>query len=111
LVSRLLDDMPTPEVGIFISELWRIRGELVLRLANGTRPDAERHLATALRIAQKQGAPVYNLRAATSLAHLLAESGRRAEAKAAIDPAVISQLDEWNGPEATIARRLRSELD
>ncbi len=111
VVSRVLDELPTPEIGVFISELWRIRGELVLRRGDGAMPEAERHLTTALRIAQNQGAPVYNLRVAISLARLLAEAGRRAEAKRAIDPAVISQLDEWNGPEAAIADRLRSELE
>ena len=31
LVTRLLDETSTPEAGIYVSELWRLRGELVLR--------------------------------------------------------------------------------
>jgi class 3 adenylate cyclase len=111
LVTRVLNDLPTPEIGSFISELWRMRGELVQRLGTGAQGEAERYLRIALRIACSQGAPVYNLRAATSLAYLLAEAGLHAEAKAAIDPALIRELKEWRGPEAVIARKLRSELE
>jgi hypothetical protein len=88
-----------------------MRGELVQRLGTGAQGEAERYLRIALRIACSQGAPVYNLRAATSLAYLLAEAGLDAEAKAAIDPALIRELKEWRGPEAVIARKLRSELE
>jgi class 3 adenylate cyclase len=111
LVTRMLDELPTPEIGIFVSELWRLRGELVLRqLGNDARPEVERHLATALRIAQSQGAPVYNLRAGISLARLLAETGRRAEARAVIDAAAIKELGDWNGSEALIANQLISDF-
>src|SRR5262249_26532143 len=96
---------------IFISELWRIRGELVLRhLGSDGGSEAERHLATALRIARNQNAPVYSLRAGISLAHLFAETGRRAEAKSTINSVAIDQLGDWNGPEAAIASRLLSNL-
>jgi class 3 adenylate cyclase/ABC-type lipoprotein export system ATPase subunit len=111
LVTRMLDELPTPEIGIFVSELWRLRGELVLRhLGNDARPEVERYLATALRIAQSQGAPVYNLRAGISLARLLAETGRRAQAGAVIDAAAIKELGDWNGLEAAIACQLISDV-
>ena len=98
LIARLLDESSTPEAGVFISELWRVRGELVLRQSAGNAPQAERYLATALHIATGQGAPVYQLRAATELARLLAQSGRRDEAKTVIDRASEKSLPEWNGP-------------
>jgi tetratricopeptide (TPR) repeat protein len=110
LITRLLDESSTPEAGVFISELWRVRGELVLRQSAGNAPQAERYLATALRIATGQGAPVYRLRAATELARLLAERGRRDEAKTVIDRASEKSLPEWNGPEIAVAARLRSAL-
>jgi class 3 adenylate cyclase/ABC-type lipoprotein export system ATPase subunit len=110
LIARLLDESSTPEAGVFISELWRVRGELVLRQSAGDAPQAERYLVTALRIATGQGAPVYQLRAATELARLLAETGRREEAKTVIDRASERSLPEWNGPEIAVAARLRSAL-
>jgi tetratricopeptide (TPR) repeat protein len=110
LIKRLLEETSTPEAGVFISELWRIRGELVLRQSAGNAPQAESFLATALRIATGQGAPVFQLRAGIALARLLAEAGRRDEAKIAIDRASVENLTEWNGPEIAVAAGLRSAL-
>jgi class 3 adenylate cyclase/ABC-type lipoprotein export system ATPase subunit len=110
LVARLLDESTTPEVGGFISELWRIRGELMLRQSAGNAPQAESFLGTALRIATGQGALVYQLRAGIALARLLAEAGRRDEAKMVIDCASAESLTEWNGPEIAVAAQLRSAL-
>jgi class 3 adenylate cyclase/ABC-type lipoprotein export system ATPase subunit len=110
LIVRLLDESTTPEVGPFVPELWRLRGELVLRLSASNAPQAESYLATALRIAAGQGAPVYQLRAGIELARLLAEAGRRDEAKIIIDGASVKSLTEWNGPEIAVAAQLRSAL-
>jgi class 3 adenylate cyclase/ABC-type lipoprotein export system ATPase subunit len=110
LTTRLLDESTTPEVGAFVSELWRIRGELVLRQSAGNAPQAESFLAKALRIATGQGAPVYQLRAGIALTRLLADAGRPDEAKTAIDRASVESLTEWNGPEIAVAAQLRSAL-
>jgi ATP/maltotriose-dependent transcriptional regulator MalT len=110
LAARLLDESTTPEVGAFVSELWRTRGELLLRQSAGNAPQAERLLGTALRIATGQGASVYQLRAGIALARLLAEAGRRDEAKIVIDRASAESLTEWNGPEIAVAAQLRSAL-
>src|SRR3954462_13313384 len=97
LVARLLDESTTPEVGAFVSELWRIRGELILRQSAGNALLAENYLATALRIAAGQGAPFFQLGAGIELARLLAEAGRRDEAKTALDRASGQKLTDWNG--------------
>jgi hypothetical protein len=110
LIKRLLEETSTPEAGVFISELWRIRGELVLRQSAGNAPQAERFLGTGLRIATGQGAPVFQLRAGIALARLLAEAGRRDEAKIAIGRASVESLTEWDGPEIAVAAQLRSAL-
>jgi ATP/maltotriose-dependent transcriptional regulator MalT len=110
LIARLLDESTTPEVGAFVPELWRIRGELLLRQSAGNAPQAESFLGTALRIATGQEAPVFQLRAGIALARLLAEAGRRDEAKIAIDRASVNSLPEWNGPEIAVAAQLRSAL-
>ena len=110
LVKRLLDGSSTPETGIFVSELWRIGGELLLRQSAGNSPEAERFLGTALRIAEEQGAPIFQLRAGISCSRLLAEDGRRAEAKIVIDHASARNPAEWDGPEIAIAAQLQSQL-
>ena len=73
LVTRLLDKSSTPERGPLISELWRIRGEIVLRQSASDSQEAERYFGTALRIADKQGANVFRLRAGIPLARMLAQ--------------------------------------
>ena len=110
LVTRLLEGLRTPEEGVFVPELWRIRGDLVLRQSAGDVRQAERHFGTAARLAAKQGAIVYRLRAGTLLSRLLAEEGRREEARTVLDRANANPLDEWQGPEVGIATQLRSEL-
>ena len=110
LVARLLDESSTPEVGGFIPELWRIRGELLLRQSAENALQAESFLGMALRIATDQGAPIFQLRARTALARLLTEAGRRDEAKIAIDRASAVNLSEWGGPEVAVAAQLRSHL-
>jgi class 3 adenylate cyclase/ABC-type lipoprotein export system ATPase subunit len=111
LVTRLLDKSSTPERGPFISELWRIRGEMVLRQSAINSQEAERFFGTALRIADEQGANVFRLSAGIPLARMLAEGGRREEAKSVLDHVNAIRLDEWNGPEIAIANQLRSNLD
>jgi class 3 adenylate cyclase/ABC-type lipoprotein export system ATPase subunit len=111
LVMRLLDGSSTPEVGIFIPELWRIRGELLLRQSASNSPLAESLFGTALRIAEGQGAPIFRLRAGIPLARLLAEDGRRKEAKIVIEHASAKSPAEWDGPEIAIAAQLRSHLN
>jgi class 3 adenylate cyclase/ABC-type lipoprotein export system ATPase subunit len=110
LVTRLLEQSSTPERGPFISELWRIRGEMLLRQSAANSQEAERFLGTALRIADKQGANVFRLSAGIPLARMLAEGGRREEAKSVLDHVNAIRLDEWDGPEAAIATQLRLDL-
>jgi hypothetical protein len=110
LVTRLLEKSSTPERGPFISELWRIRGEMALRQSADASREGERYLGTALRIADKQGANVFRLRAGIPLARMLAEEGRREEAKSVLDQVSAIRLDEWDGPEVATVNQLRSNI-
>jgi class 3 adenylate cyclase len=111
LVTGLLEKSSTPERGPFISELWRIRGEMALRQSAANSQEAGRFLRTALRIADEQGAHVFRFNAGIPLARMLAEGGRREEAKSVLDHVNAIRLDEWDGPETAIATQLRSDLD
>jgi class 3 adenylate cyclase len=111
LVTGLLEKSSAPERGPFISELWRIRGEMALRQSAANSQDAERFFGTALRIADEQGANVFRLNAGIPLARMLAEGGRREEAKSVLDHLNAIRLDEWDGPEVAISNQLRSNID
>ena len=110
MVSRLIDSSSTPQTGVFVSELWRLRGELLLRQSAGHVAEAENCLRVAERIAREQGAVIFHLKAATGLADLLANRGRRDEARAILDLAMAHPLDEWTGSEPVVASQLRSSL-
>ena len=70
-----------------LPELLRIRGELLLLQAEtGAVAAAEAHFRQALDWARRQGALSLELRAATSLARLLRDQGRTADAKALLQP-------------------------
>jgi class 3 adenylate cyclase/predicted ATPase len=64
----------------FEPELYRRRGEVLLQLSRADGVEAERSFRDAIAIAQEQGAKLWELRAATSLARLCRDQRRRAEA-------------------------------
>jgi len=108
LVARLLAATPTPEVGMFISELWRLRGELAERedavLAEGS-------LRTALRIATAQRGALLQARAGLSLARCLARQHRREAAAEVLAACGADGLPDREAPEVAAAAAIRSEWD
>src|SRR6185295_8529703 len=106
LVTRLLGATATPEVGMFMAELWRLRGELAERDDPAL---AEHSLRTALRIATTQRAALLQARAGLPLARFLAGHRRREEAAAALAASGASGLPDRGSPEVTGAAALRSE--
>jgi predicted ATPase len=68
------------------AEIHRLRGELTGRLPYPDPAKAEDSFRTALAIAREQGTRGYELRAATSLARLWREQGRRREARELLAP-------------------------
>jgi class 3 adenylate cyclase/predicted ATPase len=68
------------------AEIHRLRGELAARLPYPDPAKAEGSFHTALAIAREQGTRGYELRAATSLARLWREQGRRDEARDLLAP-------------------------
>jgi predicted ATPase len=95
----------------FEAEQLRRIGELTLRQSAGAVDEAEQHLRAALAVARRQSAGAFELRAALSLAQLLAERGRRAEAAAALSPAVALFATAGSPPFLGEARALLTQLD
>src|SRR5208283_3109537 len=71
-----------PEEKYWLPETYRIRGEL--RLMQSDRPAAEADFHEALSLSRTMGAKIFELRATMSLARLLAEQGKRDEARASL---------------------------
>jgi len=91
------------------AELHRLRAELLL-LGGAEAAEAEAALRRALEIARGQQAKSLELRAAGTLARLLAGSGRTAEARDLLAPVHSSFAEGLETPDLEVARALLSSL-
>jgi predicted ATPase len=92
----------------FAAELNRHKGQLLLRL--GHTEAAEDLYRKALRIAAEQGAKLWELRAAASLARLRRDQGRRAEAQDLLAPIYGWFAEGFDTPDLIEAKALLDEL-
>ena len=110
LIARLLGETSDPKMGMFVSELWRIRGELIARERGGDMVLAEHSLQEALRIARGQEATLLQAKAGIALGRHFAERGRREEARAALAESSVSSLADRAAPEIVAAAELSTAL-
>ena len=92
------------------AEIHRLRGELTGRLPYPDPAKAEDSFRTALAIAREQGTRGYELRAATSLARLWREQGRRGEARDLLAPLYGSFTEGFDTADLKEAKALLDEL-
>src|ERR1700722_19126524 len=93
------------------AEIYRLKGEFILRRSDSDSDEAQARFQQAIAIARKQGAKSPELSATTSLARLLAKQGRRDEARA-----VLAEIYNWfsegfDTPDLKDAKRLLDELN
>jgi tetratricopeptide (TPR) repeat protein len=74
----------------FDARLHQLRGELLLMQNSSNVEGAESCFRTAVEIARRQGAKLFELKATNSLARLLARQGRRDEART-----MLSEIFNW----------------
>jgi predicted ATPase len=86
LVAEALDHVAQTGIVYYEPELHRLEGELGLRRDQADAQKAEACFHLAVEIARSQRAKSWELRAATSLARLWGERGRRAEARDLLAP-------------------------
>jgi predicted ATPase len=92
----------------FAAELNRHKGQLLLR--QGHSEAAEELYRKALSIAAEQGAKLWELRAAMSLARLHRDQGRRAEARDLLAPVYGWFTEGFDTPDLKEAKALLDEL-
>ena len=80
LIAEALDRTSANDEHWFEAELHRLRGDVLLALSLERSAEAEACYCEALAVARNQHARLWELRAATSLARLWTDQGRRAEA-------------------------------
>jgi predicted ATPase len=93
---------------LFEAELHRLRGELML--LNTGADQAEACLRRAIEVARAQDAKLWELRAATSLAKLWAEQGKRAQARNLLAPVYSWFTEGFDTADLTDATALLDEL-
>jgi predicted ATPase/class 3 adenylate cyclase len=93
LVTEALDRVEETGERWFEAELHRMKGELLLLLPRSDPTVAEARFVHAVATARQQGAKLWELRAATRLARLWREQGRRGEAHDLLSP-LYGQLTE-----------------
>jgi predicted ATPase len=93
----------------FAAELNRHKGQLLLR--QGRTKVAEKLYCKALSIAREQGAKLWELRAAASLARLRRDQGRRAEARDLLARVYAWFTEGCDTPDLKEAKALLEELD
>jgi predicted ATPase/DNA-binding winged helix-turn-helix (wHTH) protein len=94
-----------------VAELLRIKGELlVLQGASGAERAAEEHFRQSLDWSRRQGALSWELRTTTSLARLLGDQGRRADASAVLQPIYDRFTEGFGTADPVAAKQLLAEL-
>ena len=93
------------------AEIYRLKGEFLLRRSDSDSDEAQARFQQAIAIARKQGAKSPELSATTSLARLLAKQGRREEART-----MLAEIYNWfsegfDTPDLKDAKRLLDELN
>jgi predicted ATPase len=94
----------------FEAELYRCKGEVVLCLSEADRAEAERCFCKAMAVAQAQGAKLWELRVATSLARLWAEQSERQKAYDLLAPVYGWFTEGFDTADLKHARALVEEL-
>ena len=111
-VEEAIDRAERTAEGWIIAELLRVKGELLrLEGAREAAESAERCFLLALQTAGPQGALAWDLRAATSLAALHRDQGRRSDAIACLRPTYDRFTEGFGTADLVAAKRLLDELD
>src|SRR5262249_26659458 len=116
LVSQAIDHVESTGERWCEAEVYRVRGELLVRQLDGQAKRkrragaAEQWMERALHTARQQGAKLWELRAAVSLARLRHEQGRRAEARALLQPLDASLPEQPGSRDLEAARMLWERL-
>jgi predicted ATPase/predicted negative regulator of RcsB-dependent stress response len=109
-LTKALDRVAGTEELWFKAELHRLRGELLLALPQPDPSGAEACFRQALAIAREQAARMWELRAATSLARLWRDQGKRAEAHDLLAPVYGWFTEGFETSDLNNARALLDEI-
>jgi predicted ATPase len=109
-IASGLDAVNQHEIFVCESELYRLKGELLLQQSVDNQVEAEACFHQAISIAQHQQAKSWELRAATSLARLWRSQGKRDEARELLAPVYSWFTEGFDTADLIEAKNLLDEL-
>ena len=110
LLREALDVVDKNGQGEVEAELYRLKGELLLRQADSNEPQAETCFHQALDIARRQQAKSWELRTATSLARLWQSQDKHQDATDLLAPAYGWFTEGFDTADLKDAKALLQEL-
>jgi predicted ATPase len=110
LIADALDRVERTGERWFEAELHRLKGEVLAAGSEPEFPEAEAEIQQALNVARAQGARLWELRAATSLACAWRHQHRREDARHLLAPIYVSFSEGHNLPDMKKARALLETL-
>jgi predicted ATPase len=110
VVAEALEHVAQTGIVYYEPELHRLEGELRLRRDQADAQKAEACFHRAVEIARSQRAKSWELRAATSLARLWGEQGRRADARKLLAPVCGWFTEGFDTADLKDAKTLLTEL-
>ena len=109
-VERAILECEKSAEGWCDAELWRLRGEVVLRDPEGDAQEAVRSFDRALALARRRGAKLWELRAATSLARLWTAQAHHGRAFDLLAPIYASFTEGFDTADLREAKALLGPL-
>jgi predicted ATPase len=110
LVANGLATVKQTGLRVAEAELYRLKGELLIIKDPGNLPEVEHCLRTAIDVARRQGARLFELRATVSLARLLRDTDRSDEARTILVEIYAWFTEGFDTPDLKDAKALLHEL-
>ena len=107
-LTEAIDIVERTEGHEYEAELYRVRGQLLLAL--GDRAAAEESYCSALAVARRQSAKLWELRVSTSLGRLWRDQGKRIEARDLLAPIYDWFTEGFDTPVLQDAKALLDQL-
>jgi len=109
-LDRAMKDVTSLNARFHEPEILRLRGDVLLRQSPGNIAEAKAVFRQATALAHEQACRALELRAAISLARLLCDQDRRAEARDLLAPIYGDFTEGFDRPDLTAAKALLAEL-
>jgi len=110
LIDETIRRVETNGDVLYMPELLRVKGGLLLSMPQPTADDAEMYLMQSLELSRRQAARAWELRTAVDLAALLAVQGRAERARALLQPVFEQFVEGSDTADLKSAERLLATL-